>query len=344
MKNKTPPEWMGRPIVDEAHVHELETASAIAEFEHKMPRNVAENKAYEDYTKARRLDAAAHHYASAKAAQGAGHLEEAKKHSAMWEVHCQALGLDPMEPPSAEIMSRLNSPDREKVVKFKAHKGDYFALTDKKPAEGEKIEKAEGRCGWQLGERRCKNYGSKRVNGRVFCHQHEASGHKIAPMKKSVAERLERIHTLAEYVLSKGDVVELPKATETTPTKTKKPGQLVDMRATFQAKRTYDLANSPAPPVGKVTVPGIGTAHNTYDYSYMLPPAMQQAGTTLTIKHKPGHFDDGMLASLHDGEKEISKDFAYPSNPKSMNPHISQALEAHSKWIQYHRAKARSGE
>jgi len=65
-------QWLGQPIVDPAHVHDLETRAAIHEFGgSRLPRHAAEAQAYRDYIKDQRLVAAAHHLAGMKASQAA---------------------------------------------------------------------------------------------------------------------------------------------------------------------------------------------------------------------------------------------------------------------------------
>lgn len=123
--------WLGKPIVSEDDKPDLEQRAAINEFGHKMPRHEAEAKAHEEYVREKRMDAAAHHLAGMRAAQGSGEMQEARKHGALYEMHMQALGLDHMGPVPAEIQARIGKTD-QKVYKFKAHKGDLFAL-DKKP-------------------------------------------------------------------------------------------------------------------------------------------------------------------------------------------------------------------
>lgn len=201
---KEAPHWFGRPIVSADDVHDLDTRAAIYEFNAKEPRHQAEQHAYDDYVKERRLDAAAFHLSGMKAAQGAGQMDEARKHGMLYELHLQALGMNPMGPVPPEVNAKLRAEDSAKVYKFKSHRGDFYALQDAtKPeepkSEDEKLDKAEGRCQWRLGERRCKNFGTRRVEGRLFCHHHEphASG-------KNLDERLSTLHKAASIALELG--------------------------------------------------------------------------------------------------------------------------------------------
>ncbi len=260
---KTAPLWLGRPIVDGDDVHRLETDAAIFEFNAKMPRDQAESKAYENYIREKRTEAAAFHLAGMKAAQGAGAMGEGRKHGMLFEVHMNALGHEPMGPVPPEVQSKLRALEDAPVYKFKAHRGDLFAIEDaKKPKDEEpeddklgksedgvlprarreiracieagrhltsvhpktricshcnwsekirasveggkestepkkghlklvkdddfddKLGKAEGKCGWKLGERRCRNWAIHRVGSKLYCHHHE----KHAQAKQPVVE------------------------------------------------------------------------------------------------------------------------------------------------------------
>lgn len=134
-------QWMGRPIIDPEHAHDLETRAAIHEFHNKLPRHKAEERAHLEYVRDQRLTAAAHHLNGMKAAQAVGDMESARQHGMMYELHTKALGLDPLQPPSAEITSKLRGEVAPKVYRFKAHKGDLYALPDV-PQDG--LEKHEG--------------------------------------------------------------------------------------------------------------------------------------------------------------------------------------------------------
>lgn len=127
------PKWMGRSIVHDSHSHDLERRAAIEEFQNKLPKEAAEEKAHQQYRREHHVEAAAHHLQGAKAAQGAGDMEEAKKHGAMYHLHMEKLGLDPVAEPPPEIRKQLESPDRKPAYKFKAHKGDMFLLDGGKP-------------------------------------------------------------------------------------------------------------------------------------------------------------------------------------------------------------------
>lgn len=205
---KQVPQWLGRPILSADDTHDLEQRAAVNEFSSKMPRHEAEEKAHQDYTRERRIDAAAHHLAGMRAAQGAGQMDEARKHGLLYELHLRSLGHEPIGPVPAEVKARMNEASSEKLYRFKAHRGDLFALeAAKKPdsPDEEKLDKAEKRqCNWRLGERRCKNFGFKRINGRLYCHV----GHH-APKEKDEApeedftksERLATIYQAAKKIL-----------------------------------------------------------------------------------------------------------------------------------------------
>lgn len=120
--------WMNQahyPLVKPEHAEDLEREAAINEFGLKMTRPQAEHKAYADYQKGNRIQAAKHHLAGAEMARTAGNMEAAAKHGAMYDLHVKALGHDPAGPvpePIAQI------PGNPKAYKFRAHPGDLFAV------------------------------------------------------------------------------------------------------------------------------------------------------------------------------------------------------------------------
>ncbi len=112
------------------------------EFKDGMPRQEAEHKAYNAYRKTQHLEAAAFHLRGLKSAQGSGDLEEAKKHGAMYALHAEKLGFEPWKEPPPELKVHLDNALKEKVHKFKAHRGDQFVLDDHKIQAAEPIAKS----------------------------------------------------------------------------------------------------------------------------------------------------------------------------------------------------------
>jgi len=132
------PLWLGKyPIVDADHVDRLEQDAAIGEFGHKMPRHEAEARAHSDYRHDQLSEAAAHHLVGLTAAHAAGASDDAKKHAAMYGVALKALGHDDVMNPPPEVASKAKHTPAE-VYKFKAHRGDAFALPEHKEETEEK--------------------------------------------------------------------------------------------------------------------------------------------------------------------------------------------------------------
>jgi len=122
--------WAGRPILDPKHTRDLDTDAAINEFSLKMPRQKAEDKAYNSYQTRHRTEAAAHHLKLAQVARAAGDLDSASKHGMMYNLHAKAIGHDPaqgMHPAIADLMNEFGPGG---IVKFKPHKADSFAIED----------------------------------------------------------------------------------------------------------------------------------------------------------------------------------------------------------------------
>lgn len=122
------PKWLGKyPVTDTAHMDGLDQLAGVNELSHKMPRHQAEKAAHEQYKKEQLIEASAHHYAGMLAAHGAGDMDAAHKHGAMYALNTKALGGDPIGEPLPEVMTAVkNNP--AKVYRFKAHKGDAFAM------------------------------------------------------------------------------------------------------------------------------------------------------------------------------------------------------------------------
>lgn len=120
--------WQNRPILHEDHKRDLDANSAIGEFISKIPKLDAENKAYDEYKRKHTQEAAAWHLQGMRSAQSSGDSDAMKKHGAMYSMHVKQLGLDPYGPVPPEIASVVSNPKRDKVYKFKAHRGDSFLL------------------------------------------------------------------------------------------------------------------------------------------------------------------------------------------------------------------------
>lgn len=120
-------QWSGRTILDPNDAHQLEQDAATYEFKHRMPREDAEHRAYHEYQQKKHREAAAYHLKGIRASQAVGDGEEGRKHGAMYQLHMQALGLNPMDAVPGDIKSMAETAP-EKFYRFKAHKGDLYAL------------------------------------------------------------------------------------------------------------------------------------------------------------------------------------------------------------------------
>lgn len=127
-------EWMGYPIASAKHAKDLDTLAAVNEFHHGQPRHLAESNAYKTHTHQQHVEAAAHHLAGMKAAQGAGAMDAAKKHGYLYELHLKRLGHNAYGSVPAEIQARHESKMHDgSSYEFKAHTGDEFLLGGEKP-------------------------------------------------------------------------------------------------------------------------------------------------------------------------------------------------------------------
>ncbi len=137
--------WNGRTVVSNQHIPKLEQDSALNEFAHNMPRAEAEEKAYSDYRRGEHQRAAAHHLRGIKSSQGSGDRNEALKHSSLYQLHMEKLGLDPWKETPPEIQLHMNDENKPSVYKFKATPGDALVLDEHRVKPSEPIAKSLNR-------------------------------------------------------------------------------------------------------------------------------------------------------------------------------------------------------
>ena len=124
--SKPKAKWLEKyDISSPDHVNDLETQSAIHEFNHKLPRHEAEKKAYDDYVRDRTLEAAAHHLAGMRAAQGAGDMDAARQHGTMYTLALKQLGHPEVGEVPTEITNKMKH-EPSKLYRFKGHDSDSF--------------------------------------------------------------------------------------------------------------------------------------------------------------------------------------------------------------------------
>lgn len=122
--------WQGvYPITDPDHSAHLETAAALKEFHHNMPRHKAEEEAHKEYQKDQLHEAGAHHLLGMKASLGAGDHDSAKKHGTMYALILRKLGHPIVGEPPPEIADKAKHMEK-KPYKFKAHKADAYVIED----------------------------------------------------------------------------------------------------------------------------------------------------------------------------------------------------------------------
>lgn len=136
--------WMGHPLLDPEHEHELHLAAALHEFQGGLPRNDAEKRALEDYRREHHARAAAHHFAGMKAGHATGNMDDAKKHHALYSLHVKALGEDPMGPVPEVVRKFHGSAGTDKkqrpVYSFRGHDADEFLVQPVTKSELEVID------------------------------------------------------------------------------------------------------------------------------------------------------------------------------------------------------------
>jgi hypothetical protein len=121
--------WQGHAIAHPDDHKTLETEAAANELNaQKMPRQQAEAAAYASYKQKHHTEAAAHHLRNLRVAVAHGQREDATRHSALYTMHMQALGLNPHHPPPSGVQSLASKPMTEKSHRFTNHKGDQLLM------------------------------------------------------------------------------------------------------------------------------------------------------------------------------------------------------------------------
>ena len=123
------PQWAGRDVLDKEHGTDLDRESALHEFEGKMPRHEAEDKAYGDYK--RQAHAPRPRLTTSgvsSSPEATGDMREGRKHGLMYQLHCKQLGHEAIGPVPKEVHQHLDASgddaENQKVYSFKAHRGD----------------------------------------------------------------------------------------------------------------------------------------------------------------------------------------------------------------------------
>lgn len=119
------PNWKGRSILHPRDVDHLEMTSAKYEFGDGLPQHEAEERAYKEYLHSRQIEAAAHHLRGMQQALALGDKRSSQKHAALYQLHAQALGADPVGPPHPDIKSYMDKNGPK--YRFRAHKADVLA-------------------------------------------------------------------------------------------------------------------------------------------------------------------------------------------------------------------------
>lgn len=120
--------WLGRHTLSDEHGKELEQKAAHHEFGGKLPRDEAEQKAYDDYKRNHHLEGAAHHLHGLRNAANLGERGDGAKHSAMLKMHLKALGFNPHDVPPPEVLEKMSDKPwtgftNHPADEFVAHKG-----------------------------------------------------------------------------------------------------------------------------------------------------------------------------------------------------------------------------
>lgn len=122
--------WLEKfDILDQDHEHDLERISARHEFHSGLPREQAEQLAYQEYKRQQMVKAAAYHLDGVDSAKSLGDASSAQMHHNMYQLHCNALAINPLQAVSPEIMAQRGQ--SAPLAKFTPHPADSFILSSK---------------------------------------------------------------------------------------------------------------------------------------------------------------------------------------------------------------------
>jgi len=127
---KKPKLWAAKyPIVKESDTNELDRDAAALELgAERLPRSVAESRAYESYKRKEHMAASKYHFKGLQIARASGNSDAVTAHGRALYMHLRSLGdekglADKIRTESAEDMSN------DGIYKFKSHASDDL-LTD----------------------------------------------------------------------------------------------------------------------------------------------------------------------------------------------------------------------
>ncbi len=116
--------WITYDIIDPDHRADLERLSAVFEQQHGLARPIAESYAYSKYKRTQHAKAAGHHLVGMINAKAAGNVKDSQKHYAMYSLHLEEMGLNPVSAVSPEIAAQ--KPDKWLHQGYAAHKADDY--------------------------------------------------------------------------------------------------------------------------------------------------------------------------------------------------------------------------
>lgn len=122
--------WNGRPIIREEDKHQLE--GHLAKRLEQTDPGSAQNLAYQEYKDRAHSNAAAHHFAHAKAATEKGRRDLADKHMAFYRLHLHAMHENSRHAIPVHVRLQLEGVrvPRERIH-FESHPVDAWALKGK---------------------------------------------------------------------------------------------------------------------------------------------------------------------------------------------------------------------
>jgi hypothetical protein len=134
------------PVISEDHHADLDARAAVAEFRDKLPKELAERKAHEDYMEEHAYRAAAHHLLGIRAAMASGHDAAAKRHAQAYAAALKVAGHSPLGTPPQKVLDYIQDL-KNQVYTFKDHPADALFESQESPKATDDDKELKDRIG-----------------------------------------------------------------------------------------------------------------------------------------------------------------------------------------------------
>jgi hypothetical protein len=124
-------QWLNKySVLNDSDIHSLEASAAAKEFKERLPREQAEDMAYQEYLRGHAVSSMAHHYQGGKIAKLLNDDASIQQHGLAYESAAKKCGFDMSSVPP-EVLDQING--MTGLYKFKAHASDVFFPSEEAP-------------------------------------------------------------------------------------------------------------------------------------------------------------------------------------------------------------------